>query len=195
MKRKKNVEQKLKERYGLAVFFLVFIALGGGSCSYHFQQTGKPSGLEIGSIAISMVKSPASTLGFEGTFTRVIREEFIDHSSLAVVPKEKADAVLEMRITRIGSNPLTYDVTQTTVQGRTVNYEVTSSRWLWVTMDARLIDRASGKVIWEQTEVKEKASYAVTSDPLETRYNRRLALGEIARNLARKAYAQTMERF
>ncbi len=195
MKRKNNMGHKLKKRYGLAVLLLVFLALGGGSCGYHFQQTGKPHGLEIGSIAIPMVKSPASTLGFEGTFTRIIREEFIDHSGLAVVPKEQADAVLEMRIARIGSDPLTYEVTQTSVQGRTVNYEATSSRWLWVTLDARLIDRASGRILWEQTGVKEKASYAVSTDPLETRYNRRLAIRKIARNLAKKAYAQTMERF
>lgn len=185
----------MKKTWVTAVVFLVFIALGGGSCGYHFQQTGKPHGLEIGSIAIPMVKSPASTLGFEGTVTRVIREEFIDHSGLAVVPKERADAVLEIRITRIGSDPLTYDVTRSSVQGRTVNYEVTSSRWLWATMDARLIDRASGKVLWEKRGVREKAPYAVSTDPLETRYNRRLALGVIARNLAKKTYAQTMERF
>jgi len=195
MKRKDNVGRKLKNAFGLAVLFLIFITLGGGSCSYRLQQIGKPHGLEIGSIAIPMVKSPASTLGFEGTFTRVIREEFIDNSGLMVVPKEKADAVLELRITRIGSNPLTYEVTQTSVQNRTVNYATTSSRWLWVTMDARLIDRASGRIIWKQTGVKEKASYAVSADPLETRYNRRLALKKIARNLAKKAYAQTMDRF
>lgn len=195
MKRKNNVGRKLKNAFGLAVLSLVFIVLGGGACSYRLQQIGKPHGLEIESIAIPMVKSPASTLGFEGTFTRIIREEFIDNSGLAVVPKEKADAVLEMWITRIGSDPLTYEVTQFSVQNRTVNYATTSSRWLWVTMDARLVDRASGRTIWKQTGMKEKASYAVSTDPLETRYNRRLALKEIVRNLAKKAYAQTMDRF
>ncbi|OPX38886.1 MAG: hypothetical protein B1H13_10605 [Desulfobacteraceae bacterium 4484_190.3] len=164
----------------ISVAFVVFVALGGSSCGYHFQQTGRPHGLKIRSIAIPMVKSPASTLGFEGAFTRVIREEFIDHSGLAVVSKEEADAVLEMRIDRITSDPLAYDVTQSNVQGGTVNYET---------------DRASGKVLWEERGEKEKASYAVTSDPLETRYNRRMALRKIARTFAKKAYAQTMERF
>ena len=175
--------------------FLAFLALGGGSCSYHFQQTGKPQGLQISSIAVPMVKSPASTLGFEGDFTRVIREEFIDHSGLPVVSKENADAVLEIRITRIGSDPLTYDVTQNTVQGRTFNYATTSSRWLWLRMDARLVDRASGRILWDQRGVTDKALYSVSTDPLETRYNRTLAVKTIARNLAKRVYAQTMERF
>lgn len=189
------MKEQMGKTWRISVAFVVFVALGGSSCGYHFQQTGRPHGLKIRSIAIPMVKSPASTLGFEGAFTRVIREEFIDHSGLAVVSKEEADAVLEMRIDRITSDPLAYDVTQSNVQGGTVNYETTSSRWLQVTMNTRLIDRASGKVLWEERGEKEKASYAVTSDPLETRYNRRMALRKIARTFAKKAYAQTMERF
>lgn len=182
-----------KKSWSGAFVILFFVVLNG--CGYHFQQTGKIHGLEIASIAIPMVKSPSSTLGFEGIFTRIVREEFIDHSALSVVPRENADAVLEMRITRIETDPLTYDVTQTRVQDRTVDYATTSSRWLRVILDARLIDRISGKTLWTQTGMHEKGSYAVTVDPLQTRYNRDLALSTIARSLAKKMYAQTMERF
>jgi hypothetical protein len=174
---------------------LAFLALGGGSCSYHFQQTGKPEGLQISSIAVPMVKSPSSTLGFEGDFTRIVREEFIDNSGLSVVSKESADAVLEIQITRIGSDPLTYNVTQSSVQGRTFDYATTSSKWLWLKMDARLIDRVSGRILWDQKGVTDKASYSVSTDPLKTRYYRTLAVKTIARNLAKRVYAQTMERF
>jgi hypothetical protein len=177
------------------ILFLVFFALGAGSCAYRFQQIGKPHGLEITSIAIPMVKSPSSTLGFETEFTRNIREEFIDYSGLPVVSKEGADGVLEIRITRIGSNPFTYTADERNVQGRTVQYETTSRRWLWVKMDARLVDRASGRILWEQKGMEDKAYYQVTTDPLQTRYYRRLAVGQVARNLAKKIYAQTMERF
>lgn len=182
-------------RIAAVILTLVFFALAGGGCAYHFQPTGKPHGLSIKSIAIPMVKSPSSAIGFEGEFTRAVREEFIDHSSLPVVPKAQADAVLVIRITRIGSDPLAYNVSQATIQGRTVNYETTSSRWLWLKIDARLLDRESGRVLWEQNGIREKAAYSVSTDPLETRYNRRSALRNIARNVAKKAYAQTMERF
>jgi len=192
---KKIRGRSLRKGRKKALVPLIFLALAGSSCGYHFQQTGTPHGLQINSVAIPMVESPSSTLGFEGTFTRVIREEFIDHSGMPVVPREKADAVLEMRITRIETDPLTYEVTQSAVQGGTVNYEITNTRWLRVTMDARLIDRASGRSLWEQTGLKEKVSYSVTADPLETRYNRKGALRKIARSLAKKVYAQTMERF
>ncbi|MEJ2024451.1 MAG: class I tRNA ligase family protein, partial [Deltaproteobacteria bacterium] len=88
-----------KKSWSGAFVILFFVVLNG--CGYHFQQTGKIHGLEIASIAIPMVKSPSSTLGFEGIFTRIVREEFIDHSELSVVPRENADAGLEMRVTRI----------------------------------------------------------------------------------------------
>jgi hypothetical protein len=187
------VTRKWKKSWSGAFVIVIFAILNG--CGYHFQQTGKIQGLEIRSLAIPMVKSPSSNLGFEGIFTRVVREEFIDHSELSVVPRENADAVLEMRVTRIETDPLTYAVTQTRVQDRAVNYATTSSRWLRIILDARLIDRVSGKTLWAQNGMHEKGSYAVTADPLKTRYYRDLALSTIARSLAKKMYAQTMERF
>lgn len=178
-----------------ALFLLSLFLFGWGACAYHFQAVGRPIGLNIKSIAVPMVESPSSTLGFEGLFTRIIREQFIDHSALRVVSKDQADVVLEIRITRIGSNPQSYATTQNTVQGRTLSYEVTNSRWLWVKMNARLVNSKSGTTIWALKGMEERAAYAVSSDPLVTRYNRQAAVQAIAQNVANRVYAQTVERF
>jgi Lipopolysaccharide-assembly len=178
-----------------ALFLLTLFLVGGGACAYHFQAVGKPVGLDIQSIAVPLVESPASTLGFEGQFTRIIRQQFIDHSALQVVSRDQADAVLELHITQIRSDPQSYETTRNVVQGRTLSYEVTKTRWLWLKMNARLVNRKSGTAIWNLKGMEEKAAYTVSSDPLETRYNRQAAVQTIAQNMANRLYAQTMERF
>lgn len=197
-KKRKTLSRSSKDsvcQAPVVLFLLTLFLFGGGACAYHFRAVGKPVGLDIKSIAVPLVESPASTLGFEGQFTRIIRQQFIDHSALQVVSRDQAEAVLEIRITRIASNPQSYATTQTVIQGKTLNYEVTSSRWLWVRMDARLVNRKTGAVIWHLKGVEEKAAYTVSPDPLQTRYNRQAAVETIAQDVANRVYAQTMERF
>jgi len=177
-----------------SILLLLFIALVGG-CGYHLRQGGKPLGLKIQSIAIPLVKSPASTLGFEGEFTRVIREEFISHSSLELVSRDRADAILLTSVTRINTKAIGYGITQNTIQGQTINYEVTNKRRMWVKVDARLIDGKSGTVLWQEKGMREQADFAVSEDPLETRYNRQVAVKSMALNIANRLFAMTMERF
>ncbi len=194
-------KKELKGQYGhlceglvgvlLPVFFVLLLA----GCGYHLRQSGKPVGLEIRSLAIPLVKSPASTLGFEGEFTKIIREEFISHSSLELVSRDKADAILLASISRINTRAIAYDITRNTIQDRTINYEVTNKRRMWLRVDARLIDRKSGGLVWQEKGIRGQVDFAVSEDPLKTRYNRQLAIRSIARDVARRLFAKTMERF
>ena len=164
-------------------------------CGYHLRATGHPVGIRISSLAIPLITSPSSSLGFEGDLTRLIREEFISHSKVPLVPKGEAAAVLVGRVSRIETEPLSYDLVQQTVDGQITTYEVTDTRWLKIRLDARLVDRITGKVIWEDRAMEEKAIFLVTTDPLANRYNERKALQEISQRLAKRIYSKTMERF
>lgn len=164
-------------------------------CGYRFRADGKPSGIDIPSLAIPLMESPSTALGFESDFTKTVRDEFISYADVPLVPREEAAMVLVGKISEISSEPLTYRITQTTVQGKTTNYEVTNSRRLIVRLDVKLIERATGKTIWADESMEDRALYPVTLDPLMNRYNQRKALQEIAGRLVDRIYLKTMERF
>jgi hypothetical protein len=164
-------------------------------CGYHFRATGQPIGIRISSLAIPLVTSTSSSLGFEGDLTRIIREEFISHSKIPLVPEREAAAVLVGSVYEIKTEPLSFSLDQKTVDGQVTTHEVTDTRWLKIKLDARLLDKITGQAIWENRSMEEKAVFSVTTDPLANRYNKRKALQEIAESLAKRIYAKTMERF
>ena len=179
-------------RTGLVLGCCVLMAAG---CGYRPKAAGVPVGTHIGSLAIELIPSNASTPGFEGDFTGMIRREFVSHARIPLVPEARADTVLEGRVHEISTDPLSYDVVRNTVQNTSTTYATTSTRRLRVRLEVRLIDRRNGAVIWEDAGMEEKASFDVGTDPLSTRYNRTRALETIARRLAEKIYSRTMERF
>jgi hypothetical protein len=164
-------------------------------CGYHFRPTGKPVGLQIESLAIPLMESTSSSLGFEGDFTHIIREEFASHAKIPLVSREKASTVLIGKIYDIKTDPYTYNLTETDVRGKKTHYSTTNARWLKIKLDVKLLDRNTGKVIWHDKEMEEKMTFAVGADPLINRYNEKRAVQALARILAQRIYLQTMERF
>ncbi len=62
-------------------------------------------------------------------------------------------------------------------------------------MDAKLLEKATGKTIWKEDGMEEQTRYVVTDDPLTNRYNEKMAVEKIARRLVDRLYLKTMERF
>lgn len=164
-------------------------------CGYSIRASGDPMGIKMESMAIPMIESTSSDLGFEADFTRVIREEFIRNSKVPLVSKEEAQTVLSGRIYDIRTEPVSYDLDQQTVNGAVTTYTETKTRMLRVKVDMRFEDKGTGKVIWRNENMEEKASYVVDRDPLVTRFNKKNALETIAERLAKRIFLQTMERF
>ncbi len=158
------------------------------ACGYSLQATGQPMRISIPSMAIPLIESPSSAIGFEGDFTKMIRREFVSHSQVPLVSKGKAAAVLIGKVVNIKTEPLSYRVADNT-------FDVTSSRWLKIKLQAKLLDARTGKIIWNDPNMEEKASFTVDSDPLKTQFNQRRATKKIAQLLAERIYLKTMERF
>lgn len=177
---------------GLFFFGSILLFLG---CGYQLEATGQPRGISISSLAIPLMKSPSSALGFEADFTRMIREEFVSHSRVPLVGTEQAAMVLVGNVSEITTDPYAYKLQKKQVKGESVNYETTSSRWLRVRLEAKLIEKGTGKVVWEDKNMEERAIFSVNADPLETRYSQRKALETIAQRLAERVYLKTMEQF
>jgi outer membrane lipopolysaccharide assembly protein LptE/RlpB len=166
----------------LAMFVLLLGVTTG--CGYQFRVSGEPVGISIESLAIPLFSSTSSEVGFEADFTRVIRDEFISHARVPLVPEERAEKVITGRVYNIRTDPLTY-----------TSGDVTRSRYLWLTLDAQLVDRREGKVIWRDRTMTDSSSFVVDVDPMVTRHNQKVAVERIARRLAKQIYLKTMERF
>ena len=182
---------------GLTVAFLsLFLLCGLGSgCGYHFREAGKPTGIALDSIAIPLFSSTSTFLGYEAEFTRILRREFITHSRIKITRRGQAQAVLSGSIYSIATEPLTYTVQRQTIHGYSSTDEVTSSRTMTVRVGATLSDRATGAVIWQDSNLSGEAGFSVSADPLVNRYNQRQAFISIAQDIAARIYSQTMERF
>jgi hypothetical protein len=172
---------------------LTFVMAYG--CGYHFRAVDKPAGGGIQSLAIPLIKSTSTSLGFEGDFTTIIREEFARRSKVPLVAREEASAVLIGTVFQIKTEPVSYDIIRTTIEGEETRYEVTNQRWLEIELNAKVVDRASGKPIWQDKKMTERATFVVSTDPLTNRFNQRMAAREMARRFAKRIYLKTMERF
>jgi hypothetical protein len=184
------------KRFGGHVFaglFLLSITFAG--CGYRVRDYGRPVGLQIESMSIPMVETTSSLLGLESEFTQILRREFASNSRIPIVSREKSQTVLLGSVYDISFEPLSYESRQFAVGDDTATYSVTNSRWLRLKMNAKLVDRTTGQVIWERRGMEERVRFNVGSDPLENRFEERKAVERIAQRLAARIYAQTMERF
>jgi len=180
----------------LLFFFITVIACCVTSgCGYKFRKAGKPIGVTLDTIAIPLFPTTSSFVGFEADFTRILREEFITHSRASIVSKEKAQAVLSGRIYSIITEPLTYRVKKKTIHGFVSTDAFTRSREMRVRVEAKLTDKDTGTIIWQDGSFLGEATFSVSSDPLSTLYNQRRAFIAIARDIATRIYSKTMERF
>lgn len=179
--------------YLVFIFFLACSLMS--ACGYRFTGAGVRIGPGYDTLAIPVFPSTSSFLGYEGEFTKVLREQFIRHSRLKIVSKDNAQVVLSGTIYSISTEPLTYSVTEQTIHGYTSTDTVTTSREMRVRVNVQLIDRQKGDIIWQDSDLSDTASFSVSSDPLRTRYRQRQAFIAIAQDLATRIYSKTMERF
>jgi len=185
---------QVSNRFIKVVLILGFCALFFG-CGYHFGSVGPSLNVHLESIAIPPFSGSSSYAGIENDFTTVVRQEFLTRSKVSLVEEKSAQAVLRGSLISVTTEPLTYTVTQQTIHGLVATDKVTRSRTLRVRLEMSLKDTATGKIMWQDANLTDTASFRVSSDPLITRHNQRLALIAIARDLAERIYSRTMERF
>ena len=165
------------------------------SCGYHFRSSAEPVGVSLDSLAIPLMTSTSSVVGFESDFTRIVRDEFISHAKVPITSQEDARYVLSGRIHDIRSDPMSYSYQQQTVQGIQSTFTETNRKRLTLILSVSMVEKATGKVVWSDQTMMTRASYDVGADPLVNQYNQRLALERIAKRLAQQIYMRTLERF
>ncbi len=183
-----------KQSLALHACFFLFICLMAG-CGYHFKSDGEAVGVSLENLAIPLFTSTSSDIGFEADFTRIIREEFISHARVPLVPEERAHTVLIGRIIEIRTDPMGYDSKLFTGDGRSGAFSVTNTRRLRIRLDVQLIDRVQGKVLWHDASIEERTSFQVQTNARATQFFQEQAVEKLARRAAKKIYQRTLERF
>jgi len=181
-------------RFTKVILILGFCCLVFG-CGYHFGSIGPSLNIRLESIAIPPFSGSSSYAGIEDDFTTVVRQEFLTRSKVRLEEEKSAQAVLRGRVYSVTTEPLTYTVTQQKIHGLVATDKVTGSRTLKVRLEVSLKDTVTGEIIWQDSNLTDTASFQVSSDPLITQHNQRLALISIARDFAAQIYSRTMERF
>jgi hypothetical protein len=142
-----------------------------------------------------MITSTSSVKGFEADFTEVVRNEFISHAKVSLLPRDRAQFVLSGRIVEVRTEPISFHRDVYVVGSQETRYETAHGHYLRIKLDIRLTDTSTGKVIWHEPAMEEKGKYRVGSDPVANQYYHQQALVQIAQVFARKIYLKTMERF
>ena len=97
---------------------------------------------QVKKINIPTFANKTSQYDLQTGFTNAVIKQFMVDGRLEVVPREKADILLEGTIRQYTLQPMLYDMNNVIVQYK-----------LKIVLDLKLTDLATGKVSWEQKEL------------------------------------------
>jgi len=157
-------------KYSILGIILLLIT----SCGYHLE--GRPQNFDSSwrTIALPVWENPTSDIRLGEIIAAALRDRFALGGDLKIAPEDQADLVLEGEILSVNVGGLSYDV-----------YTKTLERRVSIRARARLVERATGRVVWENVNISRFEDYPViqsqsgTVDP-----GREEALTQIARDLA-----------
>jgi hypothetical protein len=137
-------------------------------------------------IAIPALKNKTSNYRVEQRFTQALVREMISRTKYRVVPEEKdADAVLEGEISSLQTTPVLFDPVTTRATMMLVS----------VSLRVRLIDRASGKVVYQNLKFVFRNEYEISTDIPSFFQEEGPSLDRMARDFARTLVSAVLEKF
>lgn len=178
-----------------AVVCAAFLILFAAGCGYKPSGSAVPDRMDISGLALSIVGSTSSSPGFEAEFTRTIRREFISFSGIPLMTEADAPYILECSVREINTRPVHYSSTKSVLHGRESVFWRTAAREMSIGVEARLIERATGNVLWHDSSIVETATWNLGADPLADREAERAAVRQIAERIASQLYSRTVARF
>ena len=164
----------------------VFLAALLTSCCYHVAGRANALPQEWKVIAIPALKNKTSNYRVEQRFTQALVREMISRTKYRVVPEEKdADAVLEGEISSLQTTPVLFDPVTTRATMMLVS----------VSLRVRLIDRASGKVVYQNLKFVFRNEYEISTDIPSFFQEEGPALDRMSRDFARTLVSAVLEKF
>jgi hypothetical protein len=161
---------------GFSVFlFFSSLSLFLCSCGYHWIGRAEPVGPEAQLIAVPTWLNQTDIRGIEAVFTRRLIETIEQRGRARVVPRKKAEAVLEGKIISISALATSFEAGGSAA----VDYQ------LRVVVGIRLIRTRDGEVIWQIPSLIEEGYYDARAEPLKQENSQEDALARAAEAIAR----------
>ena len=151
-------------------------SLTASACGYRLAGSSAPAlPQSLQTIAVPAFQNQTFQFKIEQKLTAAVMEEFLSRTSYRVQSEtEGSDAVLEGTVTAIYSSPIVYDP----ISGRTT--EVLMN----VSLRVRLVEIATGQVLYEANDLLFRESYEVSTDPNMYFGENQAALDRLSRDVA-----------
>jgi hypothetical protein len=166
----------------VAIMFL--LALSG--CGYHVAGKTDLIPKSVSTIAIPAFDNITTRYRLTDRLPQALSREFIARTRYHVIPDaSQADAVLKGAITHYIAYPTVFDQ----VTGRATGLLVS------VTMQVSLVERTTGKVLFNRPSFEWKQRYEISVDPKSYFEESETALDRLSRDVARDVVSAILESF
>ncbi|MGB9700693.1 MAG: LPS assembly lipoprotein LptE [Thermodesulfobacteriota bacterium] len=175
-------EKKLKAIRRLLI--ILILAMGEAACGYRFvgRETNLPG--DIKTLAIPLFTNQTDQIGLESEITQALRERFISSKRLVIQEEKSANLVLKGKVKSFN----------TTSVAVTKGLFVTSGYRAMITIEIILKRHQDGQVLWKD-ELSEGWNYPVGVDLMQTEYNKKEAIRQIALLLAERVHETVLGGF
>jgi hypothetical protein len=135
----------------ISVFlFLAFVSLACAGCGYHRARLDNPLLANYHTIAIPYFKNKTFEPGAEKIFTDAFMREFIESRKLKIAGESQADVILYGTVRNLKEDSIAQSAND-----KTLEY------LLFMTVDLRLEERTTGKVLWSRKGMRHVEDYSV----------------------------------
>lgn len=173
----------LRTIWCLAVFCLISVVLS--ACGYHRIGRSEAIPSWIKTIYIAPFSNHSNELLLGTWITDALRREFLrGGGGIALASKENADVILEGDIVRVDTTGLSY-----------LTYSQTVERRISVDCALRIIDRKTGQVLWQTTNLQRDEGFLVGQEMMQTEGFKEEALKQLSRYMAELIYHRITEVF
>ncbi len=165
---------------------VVAVCLMGLGCGYHMAGRADTIPDEIRTIAIPTFTNSTTEFKIEQYLTEAVTREFMSRTRYSIVTNENyADATLRGTVLGFFAYPTNYD--PQTNRASTINTTIV----LYVT----LVDRRSGKVLYQNPNLQHRDFYEVSAEPVAYLEERQIALTRSSESMARTIVSAVLEGF
>lgn len=159
------------------LLIVIILVIGEAACGYRFvgQETNLP--VDIKTLAIPLFANQTDQIGLESEITQALRDRFISSKRLAIREEKSADLILKGQVKSFS----------TTSVAVTKGLLVTSGYRAMITIEIILKRHQDGQILWKD-EISEGWNYPVGADLMQTDYNKKEAIRQIALLLAERVH-------
>ena len=171
--------------YGTAVVWLV-IAFSAGSCGYHLAGRADTVPDTVRTIAIPTFRNNTTEFKIEQYLTSAVAREFMTRTRYRIISDQsQADATLTGTVLNFFVFPVVFDPKT----GRSTSVATLTQ------VHVALVERNTGKVIYQNPAFEYRERYEVTIDPEAYLEERQAALARTGEGLARSLVSAVLEGF